>query len=214
MNSTITVSTWGRFGDHEKLGTIRVRLDGVSSPSDCAARSIARRLHLGVATLRADGAAVERGREYERHFVTTLGRPCPDGGWIPEAEVWFSVPIAAAKDPAAVALGSRRTSKKAASSARNARLGGALGGRPKLVYTDEREWSTVRIFASKRGWTIETDSRAQGSITGARYALDYSDDIPHGQDLAAPWNNGLSYADILMERRTTGRCIRHGFEVR
>jgi hypothetical protein len=128
--------------------------------------------------------------------------------------VWQGATRARAK--AARLLGRIRSPKKAASSARNALLGGALGGRPRQVYKAEHEWSTITIYASKRGWIVETDSRISGTWTGERYALDYSPEIPAGQDLNAPWNEGVTYADILVERRRWpgSRCVRRGIIVR
>jgi hypothetical protein len=98
------------------------------------------------------------------------------------------------------------TEKQRAARAVNARK----GGRPKLAWERKLEWTTTRIYATARGWIIEHDSRIQGDSTGTRYALDYTADIPHGQDLDAPWNGGLTYADILIDRQVTGRCLRRG----
>jgi hypothetical protein len=42
---------------------------------------------------RSDGTRLERGEPVEHHYQITLGKPCPGGGWTPEGEVWFSIPV-------------------------------------------------------------------------------------------------------------------------
>jgi hypothetical protein len=91
----IEVATWGRFGSHDPLGTIRVRIDPHTfSVPHATAESIARRLRLAVASgPRDEGTAIERGAPVSHHYAVTLGRPCRGGGYTPEAEVWFAVPV-------------------------------------------------------------------------------------------------------------------------
>lgn len=57
-------------------------------------RSLERRTGLSVcAGPRSEGTALEQGEPSENHYAVTLGRPCRGGGWTPEAEVWFSIPV-------------------------------------------------------------------------------------------------------------------------
>lgn len=81
-----TISTWGRGS----VGDIRVR--------DASLENILRRLEretgLKVCSRPcSQGIALERGKPSAAHYSVTLGRPVKGGGYSPEAEIWFSVPI-------------------------------------------------------------------------------------------------------------------------
>ncbi len=69
-----------------------VRGPGDASDQDAVYRAISARngLQRCGAVSRA-GHGTKAGRITSDHYVATLGRPCPGGGWIPEAEVWIVI---------------------------------------------------------------------------------------------------------------------------
>lgn len=89
MTQTFTASTWGSQG----LGPITVRRDvDMESKPQAVARSMARRVKLGVATgPHQDGWREAGGRCVERHYRMTMGRPMRSGGWSVVGEVYFSL---------------------------------------------------------------------------------------------------------------------------
>jgi hypothetical protein len=95
MPETIRVRTWGRWGRHDPLGVIRVRVEeGDVDTAHAAARTIGQRLGLEVcAGPRYEGTALdERGRPAADHWAVMLGRRSGAAGFVPEAEVRFAVP--------------------------------------------------------------------------------------------------------------------------
>lgn len=94
MRETIKVSTWGRRG----LGTITVRVEEGESRREAAARSIARRTGLTVATCQSQGTAMVGNKAESHHFQMTLGRHQRTGGYSVEGEIWMAIPAGEA-DP-------------------------------------------------------------------------------------------------------------------
>lgn len=60
---------------------------GWGGRADAVAAAIARKNSYSVITLREDS----RDENGPTHWQATLGTPCPGGGWVPLAEVWFSL---------------------------------------------------------------------------------------------------------------------------
>ena len=88
----INFSAWGR-GDYDVPAYAMRSADEYRSTAEVVASAIARKSGLVVVTLRSDGVALANGEPYEAHYQTTLGTPCPGGGWTPMAEVGFAVAI-------------------------------------------------------------------------------------------------------------------------
>ena len=95
QSARINFTAWGRGNFEIPAFAMRRRADspfaGVDSPSDCVAEAIARKSGLCLVHVRSDGYDEEYGEIVRRHFVCTLGSRA-DGGWCPEAEVWFWIP--------------------------------------------------------------------------------------------------------------------------
>lgn len=91
MRKRIDFTAWGR-GQWEApaYAYVTEERDG---PADAVATAIARKSGLQVVTMRSDGHGVTRGEIDSHHYVMTLGTLCPGGGYTPEAEVWFAIPV-------------------------------------------------------------------------------------------------------------------------
>ncbi len=93
MSSRISFDVWGNTKGLTIPAYAMADLNGIESRAGRVAAAIARRNGLEVVTLRSDGTALDKGQPSAFHYQTTLGRPCPGGGWTPEAELWFSIPV-------------------------------------------------------------------------------------------------------------------------
>ncbi len=96
VRTRIYFSAWGRQTHRWEAPVYAYLTDEDLSASDAVARAIARKSGLQVATLRPDGTALDRhGDPESHHYQMTLATPCPGGGWTPQAEVWFAIPVEA-----------------------------------------------------------------------------------------------------------------------
>ncbi len=59
---------------------------------DAVARSLERRTGL-VCCAGPRDEGIEKGKDPRRHYSLTLGRPVRGGGYCPEGEVWFGIPV-------------------------------------------------------------------------------------------------------------------------
>ena len=93
MSSRITFDVWGNTKGLVIPAYAMADPDGIESRAARVAAAIARKNGLEVITMRGDGTALTNGEPSSNHYQTTLGKPCPGGGWTPEAELWFSIPV-------------------------------------------------------------------------------------------------------------------------
>ena len=108
--------------------------------------------------------------------------------------------------------GKSKSERKLKAVAENAKK----GGKPKLAWSRDAEWTSVAIYAARAGWIVERHSRIQGEITGRRVLVPYSATWPEGCDLKAGWNDAISYADALIDsaEHDLSRVLRAGYPVR
>lgn len=70
------------------------------------------------------------------------------------------------------------------------------------------------IHESRTGYVVETWSRKQGSFTGQRWLVRFSDRWPRDMDLSAPANDpGTKLGDCLAFEAPGGECLRKGYRV-
>ncbi len=93
MSNRINFTAWGNTKGLTIPAYAMADPDEIDSPAARVASSIARKNGLEEVTLRSDGTALSKGKPESHHYQTTLGKPCPGGGWTPEAELWFSIPV-------------------------------------------------------------------------------------------------------------------------
>ena len=93
MSKRIHFSAWGKRADELDLPAYAMRRDdGYGDDIEAVCRAIERTTRLDVVTCRPDGTSLSKGKSDARHYQMTLGRPCPGGGWTPEAEIWVAIP--------------------------------------------------------------------------------------------------------------------------
>lgn len=137
------------------------------------------------------------------------------GDWptdnLAEAEQWFADEVARRniRSEAARQMGRAKSPRKAESSNAN----GRKGGRPRLVWSSDKDWTSAHIFSGPKGWRIETYSLIQGETTGKVVFVPYSERFPVGMDMDADWNEHTSNASALIhfcENEAGSRVLKAG----
>ncbi len=97
-----------------------------------------------------------------------------------------------------------------------ARENGRKGGRPALLWSHEGDWTSAKIFASPRGWRVETQSSIQGEWDGRVVFVPYSGRFPWGLDMEGSWNGSTTNGQALVhfcEQEAGSRVLKAGREV-
>jgi len=114
---------------------------------------------------------------------------------------------------AAATLGRKGGGVKTAAKSAAARENGRKGARPALLWSHEGDWTSAKIFASPRGWRVETQSSIQGEWDGRVVFVPYSGRFPWGLDMEGSWNGSTTNGQALVhfcEQEAGSRVLKAG----
>jgi hypothetical protein len=98
----------------------------------------------------------------------------------------------------AASMGRKGGKSRSDAKASAARENGRRGGRPKRVYEDVGDWSSVDLTEGQTGWIYWSHTRITGGRTNVRILIPYgTGGYQRGQDMEAMHNDHVTVGDYL-----------------